>query len=485
MLFLAFCMSKGNKMSKIPEKPIDEFAKESLIEYGSYTVEERAVPDYRDGLKPVHRRILWSMHKIGVTPNSSTKKCARIIGEVLGKYHPHGDAAAYGALVGMVNLPTPLIFGQGNFGFLGSPPAAMRYTECRLTPYAQKVMFDEKYLAVSKYVKNYDGSEEEPVLLPALLPNILFNGSYGIAVGVTTGISQYAPKGIIDLLKIGFKEPITAKLCAKHLKPITRFGGNLGDDKEALRKEAIEYYKTGAGQLAFKPDYTVNGNIIHITGLPVFTINYDIAGLVKDLQEFDFVAEVNNFSNVKKGVDIKVRLKRISDVKDESEAITKVIKTATPRPFTLKTNVTIRQFEKRPDFKASTIPDLLNEWIKWRVELEVAAQKYIAEKIEKDIHYHEVLVYACSKLDIIFKILKSGAKEDAELESKLAKALKISNEDANIILSLQVRKLSRLNEEKEKKTIKELKEKLKTAKGFIKKPKEACLINLANLEKLF
>src|ERR1700674_4502683 len=182
---------------------IEEEMRKSYLEYSMSVIIGRALPDVRDGLKPVHRRILYTMQQMGLAPNRPTRKCARIVGEVMGKYHPHGNLAVYDALVRMAqpwSMRYPLVDGQGNFGSVdGDPPAAYRYTECRLTRLAERLLADIDKETVD-FGPNYDGSQEEPEILPSLPPNLLINGSDGIAVGMATNIPPHNLGEVCDAL---------------------------------------------------------------------------------------------------------------------------------------------------------------------------------------------------------------------------------------------------------------------------------------------
>src|SRR5690349_18892673 len=193
--------------------PIEEEMRKSYLDYAMSVIVGRALPDIRDGLKPVHRRVLFAMHELGLTWNRAYKKSARVVGEVLGKYHPHGDAPIYEALVRMVqefSLRYPLVDGQGNYGSVdGDPPAAMRYTEARLAKIAHEMLADIDRDTVD-FVPNFDESEQEPVVLPTRIPNLLINGSAGIAVGMATNIPPHNLTEVVDALVTLIDAPDTA-----------------------------------------------------------------------------------------------------------------------------------------------------------------------------------------------------------------------------------------------------------------------------------
>jgi DNA gyrase subunit A len=236
---------------------IEETLAKSYLEYSMSVIVGRALPDVRDGLKPVHRRILYAMYKMGITSNSPYKKSARIVGDVIGKYHPHGDSAVYEALVRMAqpfSMRMPLIDGQGNFGSIdGDNAAAMRYTEARLTKIAEELLKDIDKDTVD-FVPNYDGSEKEPVVLPARFPNLLVNGSSGIAVGMATNIPPHNLSELIDAL-IYMIDNKDAKLedILKFVKgPDFPTGGIIYG-----RGGIIEAYKSGRGSIRIRAKHHI------------------------------------------------------------------------------------------------------------------------------------------------------------------------------------------------------------------------------------
>src|SRR5881397_2774965 len=203
-------MTAPNARERILPRLIEDEMKESFLDYSMSVIVQRALPDVRDGLKPVHRRILYAMHELGLVPGRPYKKSATVVGDVLGKYHPHGDIAVYDALVRMVqdfSLRYPLIDGQGNFGSVdGDPAAAYRYTECRLTRLAEELLADIQKDTVD-FVPNFDESTEEPTVLPTKVPNLLINGSDGIAVGMATKIPPHNLTEIIDATILLISKP--------------------------------------------------------------------------------------------------------------------------------------------------------------------------------------------------------------------------------------------------------------------------------------
>ena len=228
---------------------IEAEMKESYIDYSMSVIVSRALPDVRDGLKPVHRRVLYGMHDLGLRANSAYKKSARIVGEVLGKYHPHGDSAVYDTMVRMVqdfSLRYPLIKGQGNFGSLdGDAPAAMRYTEARMTPIAEELLRDLDKDTVD-FVPNFDESLKEPKVMPSMLPNLLINGSSGIAVGMATNIPPHNLNEVVDALVLLIKKPDSQ---VEELMKIIK-GPDFPTGAIIYGEEGIdEAYRTGRGRI--------------------------------------------------------------------------------------------------------------------------------------------------------------------------------------------------------------------------------------------
>jgi DNA gyrase subunit A len=242
-------MSEIQKQDNIKLKPIEEELKESYLDYAMSVIISRALPDVRDGLKPVHRRILFAMYDMGMFHDKPYKKCARIVGEVLGKYHPHGDQAVYESLVRMVqnfSLRYPLIDGQGNFGSIdGDPAAAMRYTEARLAKTAEEMLEDIEKDTID-FRPNFDNTLKEPVVLPSKLPNLLINGSSGIAVGMATNMPPHNISEVVDaIVKIIENPDVSVKELMQYIKGPDFPTGGVVSGYSGL----IEAYTTGKGKI--------------------------------------------------------------------------------------------------------------------------------------------------------------------------------------------------------------------------------------------
>src|SRR5881396_1686638 len=237
---------------RIETRELDQEVRTSFLDYAMSVIVSRALPDVRDGLKPVHRRVLYAMHESGLQPNRPTRKCARVVGEVMGNYHPHGDQAIYDALVRLAqpfSLRYPLVDGQGYFGSVdGDPPGAMRYTECRLSRIATEMLRDIESDTVD-FVPNYDESRRQPSVLPARFPNLLVNGSTGIAVGMATNIPPHNLGEVVDALVAVIDDPeIDVDRLTRHIKGPDFPTGGIIVGREGIR----EAYRSGRGRIVMR-----------------------------------------------------------------------------------------------------------------------------------------------------------------------------------------------------------------------------------------
>jgi DNA gyrase/topoisomerase IV subunit A len=415
---------------KFTEENLDKFAINRIRVYGLYTLQHRVIPDFRDGLKPVHRRLIWSAHKLGITDTGSFSKCARLTGHTMGTLHPHGDS--YDALVNMVNLSVSPFKGMGNFGSFNERPAASRYTEVKFSKYGVQTFLEKKYLEVGEYSPTYDGSDKEPVFLPVSYPNLLLNGSEGIAVGTTVNIPPFHHKGVTKLIKLAIAgEEITAKHCTKNLQLNYPYGNNIEDlDKLSL------FFSTGESTIRINPTYeVVDETIINIIDVPPY---FD-SSITERLQKLDFVMSCGDYTDKKKfHYEVRLRASLSDDALDK--AIKKVIQVISAS-ITLRSRFTKRISDEEVDIFSIPYYQYFNLWAKWRINLEVKAQTNIREKYLQDIRSIDLLMLACKNLDKIFPILKSSKtpKED------LSKALNITDEDAASLLRFTLNSLSRLS----------------------------------------
>lgn len=457
---------------EIKDTLIENEMKESYIDYAMSVIVGRALPDVRDGLKPVHRRILYAMNELGLQNNKPYKKCARIVGETLGKYHPHGDMAVYDSLVRMAqsfSLRYPLIEGQGNFGSLdGDSPAAQRYTEAKLSKIASEMLQDIEKETV-KFVDNFDGSLKEPEVLPAKIPNLLLNGSSGIAVGMATNIPPHnlnevctAITKTIDNPEIDINEiisimpgpdfPTGAYICGKN--GIKSYYLN-GKGKLILRaKTKIEEIKDKRRIIIEEIPYQVNkANLVEA-----------IADLVKE-KVIEDVSDIRDESD-KKGVRVVIELKRNAN----PELILNQLYKHSQLQITFGV-IMLALHKNQP--KVMNIKDFINHYIQYRKEIITKRTKFDLDKAEKKAHILEGLRIALNNIDPVIKLIK-GSKNPDEAKKGLVKNFKLTEVQSQAILDMRLHRLTSLEQEKIKeeyenllKLIKELKEILASEKMIL------------------
>lgn len=424
----------------------------SYIDYAMSVIVGRALPDVRDGLKPVHRRILYAMNELGMTPDKPYKKCARIVGEVLGKYHPHGDTAVYDALVRLAQSFSsryPLIDGHGNFGSIeGDNAAAMRYTESRLTPIALTMLQDIDQDTVD-FVPNFDGSLEEPSVLPSRLPMLLLNGSSGIAVGMATNIPPFNAGELIDGTIAMIDNPyLTAEEMLQWIKgPDFPTAGNIigsGGIREAFR--------TGRGSVLMRGVTTIEQipggggrqerTAIVITEIPyqvnLTTLIEKIADLVRD-KKLEGISDLRNESD-REGMRVVIELKR--DAKPD--VVLNNLYKHTQLQSTFGINM-LALVNRQP--RLLSLPDILSEFIEHRVEVVVRRTRFELNKAEARAHILAGLIIAIGDLDKVIALIRAAASTDMA-RSQLMSGYGLDNDQANAILEMQLRRLTGLEREK-------------------------------------
>lgn len=453
------------------ETTVTDFAKNAMSDYIEETVTNRAIPAFQDGLKPVQRKILWAMYKMGLFYNLSHKKSAKVTGEVIAKYNPHGDSSAYMAMGNMAQAFQKYNFidGQGNWGaWSGELPAASRYTECRLSELAQTCLLDKDYLKVVPMVDNYDGTEKEPVYLPARLPFILLLNISGIATAVRTGLPSFDLKALaevcIDYLKTG-------KMKTDEIIPITTInGGKCISTKE----EQLEFYKTGSGVLKFQPSYIIGKDRMIITGVQD-DFNFEkVSDNLLDLPEIKSVKDEGS-TEIKIGVYFKGNLDQKTLDKIISKTQTKCI---------YSTNILINKVNEenvpKAKYKETNIYSLIKNWCKFRVGLEIKHLKNQICEIDSDLKYQNTLLLAGKNLDIIFQSLK-----DKDPKSYLLERLRCSEEEIDIILNLAVKRLSRLSTLETEKKIADLENQKSDLQKKLEKPEKEVIKDLSKLKEKF
>ena len=426
---------------------LEEEMQSSYIDYSMSVIVQRALPDVRDGLKPVHRRILYSMHESGITSDKPYKKSARVVGDVLGKYHPHGDTAVYDALVRMkqhFSLRYPLIDGQGNFGSIdGDNPAAMRYTETRLAKIANELLLDIDKNTI-EFIPNYDASMEEPTVLPAKLPNLLVNGSSGIAVGMATNIPPHnigeVVDGIINL--IDNPELNTLDLMENIKGPDFPTGGIIYGTQGI-----IHAYHTGRGLVKVRAKTVVEEmkgekKRIIVTELP-YQVNKahlieEIAKLVKD-KRIEGITDLRDESD-REGMRIVIELRR--DVLEDVILNQLYKHTAMATTFGI---INLALVNNQP--RVLTLRETLDHFITHRREVVRKRTQFELDKAEKRIHLVKGLLVALKNIDTVIEIIrKASTAEDAS--SKLMTKFELTKEQTKAILEMRLQKLTSMEGQK-------------------------------------
>jgi len=456
----------------IIEKSIEDIIHESFIDYAREVIEDRALPDVRDGLKPVQRRILYTMYRSGFTPDKPFRKSAATVGEVIKNLHPHGDASIYNALVNMAqtfNKRYPLIEGHGNFGTIDDAPAAMRYTESRLSPVAM-LMLEDIDRDVVEWKNNYDDTMKEPEVLPSMIPNLLINGGSGIAVGVASNIPPHNLGEVIDAICAYINNPdITVKELMTYVKgPDFPTGGIVSP--EGL----LKCYETGMGTAVIRGRVVVeelpnNKRQLVITEIPYRVSKEDlisrIARLIED-EKVNDVIEIRDESN-KDGMRIIIELNGNADI----EKLLESIYAKTPLQVNFNYNV-VALVDNKP--KILSLKDAIKEFVDHRKEVVVRRTKYELEKARKRLHILEGLIIAVDMIDEIIKIIRNS-KNVADAKRELLKVTKLSEEQVQAILDMRLQRLVRLEVEALKKEsqglfkiIKQLENIIKTENNVLK-----------------
>lgn len=423
-------------------RPMAEFAEEAYLNYSMYVIMDRALPHVGDGLKPVQRRIIYAMSELGLSSISKHKKSARTVGDVIGKYHPHGDSACYEALVLMAqpfSYRYPLVDGQGNFGSLDNPKsfAAMRYTESKLSKYAD-VLLKETNEATVDWQPNFDGSLDEPVRLPARLPNILLNGGTGIAVGMATDIPPHNLTEIANATCALIDQPNLTLEALMQYVPAPDFptGGEIVNTKEEL----VKLYTQGTGSIRLRAKYFIeNGNIV-ITELPYQIsgekIQIDIANQIqsKKLPMIDDIRDESDYEN-------PVRIVLIpKSNRVEHDRVMDHLFATTDLEKSVRVNLNMIGLDNRPQVK--NLHQILTEWIQFRTETVTRRLTHQLSKVEARLHILEALMIAYLNLDEVIRIIRF---ED-EPKDVLMSAFKLSEIQANAILETKLRHLGKLEE---------------------------------------
>lgn len=426
---------------------IEEEMKSAYIDYSMSVIVSRALPDVRDGLKPVHRRVLFGMSELGVFSNRPYKKSARIVGEVLGKYHPHGDSSVYEAMVRMAqewSMRYPLIDGQGNFGSVdGDSPAAMRYTEARLRKIAEETLADIEKNTVD-FQLNFDDSLEEPTVLPTRIPNLLVNGASGIAVGMATNMPPHNLSEIVDAT-IAFIEnhEITTEELTKYIKgPDFPTGGIIYGEQGI--KDALE---TGRGRIVVRAkteiEHTASGRECIIVNEIPYMVNKaemirKIADLIND-KKIEGISYINDESD-RNGMRVVIILKK--------EATANVVLNNLYKHSQLQTSFNVNNIalvKGRP--KMLNTRELIENFVKHRHEVIIRRAKFDLEQAEKRAHILEGLIIASDNIDEVIAIIRSSQTPDMARE-RLMERFSLSDIQARAIVEMRLRQLTGLEQDK-------------------------------------
>jgi DNA gyrase subunit A len=475
-------ISKNNEDRYIIHREIEEDMKVSYLNYAMSSIVGRALPDVRDGLKPVHRRILYAMHDMGIVHNKSYKKSARIVGEVLGKYHPHGDTAVYDSMVRMVQnfaLRYPLIQGQGNFGSIdGDNAAAMRYTEARMNKIGEEILKDIEKKTVN-FKDNFDGSLKEPIVLPSRIPNLLINGSTGIAVGMATNIPPHNINEICNAaIEIIKKPDIEPNELMKIIKgPDFPTGGiimGMSGIKNAY------HYGRGKIKVRARTNFEISNKkkAIIITEIP-FQVNKSIlleqiANLVKE-KKVQGIDDLRDESD-KRGMRIVIELKKDSN---EEVILNQLIKYTNLQVTFGIINLAIVNNEP----KVLSIKAMLNYFIKHRKEVITRKTKYELDKAEEKCHILEGLIIALQNIDEAITLIKK-ANSANEAKEKLIEKYGLSEKQSVAILDMKLQRLTSLEQDKIKNEHKSLLELISELKSILNSEERIFKIITSDLEDI-
>ena len=434
-------------MDRINHKNIVEEVQDSFLDYSMSVIVARALPDLRDGLKPVHRRILYSMFDSGYTPDKQYRKCARVVGDVMGKYHPHGDSSIYEALVRMAqdfSYRHMLIDGHGNFGNMdGDGAAAMRYTESRLSKISLELLRDIKKDTVD-FIPNFDETEKEPSVLPSRFPNILVNGTMGIAVGMATNIPPHNLGETIDACVAYIdNHDITIPEMMEYIKGPDFPTGGIILGNSGIKKA----YETGRGTITIRCKATIeegNGRSkIVISELPyginTLDLKTKIGELVRD-KVLEGIADYHDATSIEKGVNIIITLKKEANANVVLNNLYK--HTALQSTFGI---IFLMLDNGTP--KTLNIKEIISKYIDYQKEIIIRRTKFDLNKAEERVHILEGYKIALDNIDEVIKIIKT-AESDVIARENLQKRFGLSEIQANAILELKLRRLTGLEREK-------------------------------------
>lgn len=445
---------------------IEEEMEQSYIDYAISVIRGRAIPDVRDGLKPVQRRILYGMRELGLTPNRPHRKSARIVGEVLGKYHPHGDMAVYEAMVGLAQPFTtryPLVDGQGNFGSVdGDEPAAMRYTEARLAPIAMEFLeeLDEETV---DFLPNFDGSLQEPEVLPVRFPNVLANGAWGISVGMTTQIPPHNLRELIQatLYVLDHPEATVDELFQFLPGPDFPTGGIIVG-KEGIR----EAYATGEGRFILRGRAFIEDGKIVITEIP-----YQVrkSAIIEAIAEKVKAGDIEGISDLRdesdrEGLRVVVELKKGAD----PERVLAQLYKLTPLERTFSCHFLVVDGGNP---RTLSLPQILQAFLAFRRETVRRRTQFRLRQAQERAHILEGFQKALARLSEVIEIVR-GAAEPAQAEALLAAEIGLTQKQAEAVLRMRLAQLTKLERQKIDEELAELRRKIQEYEAILADPKK-------------
>ncbi|HOV05859.1 MAG TPA: DNA topoisomerase 4 subunit A [Anaerolineaceae bacterium] len=455
---------------------IDHEMQQSYLDYAMSVIVSRALPDARDGLKPVQRRLLYAMYDMGLRPDSAYKKSARIVGEVLGKYHPHGDQAVYEAMARLAqdfSMRYLLIDGQGNFGSVdGDPPAAMRYTEARVTSFAIDLLNQIDRETVD-FVRNFDDSLDEPSVLPSAIPNMLVNGASGIAVGMATSIPPHNLGEVVDALSYLLEhwqkmDDITVGELMQFIQgPDFPTGGIILQEHE--QNEILAAYATGKGKITLRGRLSLEEmargkSRILITELPYMTNKSALIERIAELTregQLEGIADLRDESD-RQGMRIVIELNKAA----AAETVLRELYRRTPLQVTFSINL-LALVNNEP--RLLTLKQALRVFLEHRIEVIKRRSEYDLRKAQERIHILEGLRIALQNLDEVIAVIRRSADSD-DAREKLMKKFKLSVVQANAILDMPLKRLAQLERKKIEQEYKSLQDQIKELTALLKSP---------------
>src|SRR5881396_2711337 len=447
---------------RIEPRELEQEMRSSFLDYAMSVIVSRALPDVRDGLKPVHRRVLYAMHEAGLQPNRPRLKCARVVGDVMGSFHPHGDSAIYDTLVRLAqpfSMRYPLVDGQGNFGNIDDyPAAAMRYTECRLTRLATEMLRDIDADTVD-FVPNYDESRREPTVLPSRFPNLLVNGSQGIAVGMATNIPPHNLGEVVDALVAVIDDPeIDVDRLTRHIKGPDFPTGGIIVGRDGIR----EAYRSGRGRIVMRARAHVEELRGGKTAIIVSELPYGVkkggdAGVIKkiaDLVNEKVITEISDVKDLsdKTGMRIQIDLKR--------EAIPQVVLNKLYKHTALQTTFgynAVALVDGVP--RTLSLLELLRHYLAFQRAVVVRRSKFELRKAEERAHVLEGYLIALDNLDAVIALIRAADDADSAREQLMEK-FELSEIQAQAILDLRLRALTALERKRVEQEHKDLRERI-------------------------